>query len=282
MRLVSSKRPESMRSSQIVKASPNAARVRGVGQMKSAITVPPASTTRSHIQPMRRACSTRSSWLKPRSRERLARTASALKTTALSSGASAFAKAVLPAPGRPMTRILRGVLCIEVRPMWPQYRAAIHGAQNLNDLRRGTQQLMYGQMCSVGAQLARVLALVERRRVHTVFMEDLAANPRQEYLNIMDFLELKDDGRLAFPIHNSSKKRRSALLAAAIDYCGVTKLRLGISRDFGLLKKVHTYNKVYYRPVLSAKMRDELRAFFRGDIELLADITDRDLRHWLG
>jgi hypothetical protein len=53
-----------MRSSQIVKASPKAARVSSVGQMKSAITAPPTSTTWSHIQPMRRACSTRSSWLK--------------------------------------------------------------------------------------------------------------------------------------------------------------------------------------------------------------------------
>ena len=53
MRLVSSKRPTLMRSSQIVNASPKAARVSSVGQMKSAITVPPASTTRSHIHPMR-------------------------------------------------------------------------------------------------------------------------------------------------------------------------------------------------------------------------------------
>src|SRR5580692_10424024 len=96
-----------MRSSQMVNASPNTARVCSVGQMKSAITVPPASTTRSHIQPMRRACSMRSSWVKPRSRDRLARTASALKTTALMSGASALASVVLPAPGSPMIRILR-------------------------------------------------------------------------------------------------------------------------------------------------------------------------------
>src|SRR6476646_6342856 len=107
IRLVSSKRPASMRSTQIVKASPKAARVSAVGQMKSAMTVPPASTTRSHIHPMRRACSTRSGWVKPRSRDRFARTASALNTTALSSGASAFASVVLPAPGRPMIRILR-------------------------------------------------------------------------------------------------------------------------------------------------------------------------------
>src|SRR3954469_6752306 len=107
IRLVSSKRPVSMRSTQMVKASPKAARVSVVGQMKSAMTVPPASTTRSHIHPMRRACSTRSGWVKPRSRDRFARTASALNTTALSSGASAFASVVLPAPGRPMIRILR-------------------------------------------------------------------------------------------------------------------------------------------------------------------------------
>src|SRR6478735_9514198 len=107
IRLVSSKRPASMRSTQIVKASPKAARVSAVGQMKSAMTVPPASTTRSHIHPIRRACSTRSEWVKPRSRERFARTASALNTTALSSGASAFASVVLPAPGRPISTILR-------------------------------------------------------------------------------------------------------------------------------------------------------------------------------
>ena len=38
----------------------NAARVSSVGQMKSAITVPPASAIRSQIHPIRRACSTRS------------------------------------------------------------------------------------------------------------------------------------------------------------------------------------------------------------------------------
>src|SRR5580700_11431779 len=124
IRLVSAKRPASMRSSQMVNASPNTERVCSVGQMKSAITVPPASITRSHIQPMRRACSTRSSWVKPRSRDRLARTASALKTTALMSGASALARVVLPAPGSPMIKILRFTSAPSVRP-WPASIAAI-------------------------------------------------------------------------------------------------------------------------------------------------------------
>src|SRR5262249_44881698 len=49
-------------------------------------------------------------WLKPRSCEILARTASALKTTALRSGASVLARVVLPAPGNPMIRIFRCIL----------------------------------------------------------------------------------------------------------------------------------------------------------------------------
>jgi hypothetical protein len=66
------------------------------GHTKSAIAVPPASTTRSLIHPIRRACSTRSSRLYPKSFERFARTASALNTTALRSGASAAESVVFP------------------------------------------------------------------------------------------------------------------------------------------------------------------------------------------
>src|SRR5436305_1843684 len=84
----------------------NAARAAGVGQMKSAIAKQPALTTWSHSQPMRRACSIRSASEKPSSRLILARTSSALKCTALSRGASARARVVLPAVGSPMMRIL--------------------------------------------------------------------------------------------------------------------------------------------------------------------------------
>ena len=76
-------------------------------QMKSATAVPPASTTRSHSQPMRRACSIRSAGEKPRSRLISRRTSSALKWTAPSRGTRTLASVVLPAPGRPISRILR-------------------------------------------------------------------------------------------------------------------------------------------------------------------------------
>src|SRR5262249_43537093 len=63
-----------------------------------------------HIHPILRACSMRSWWLNPRSRDRFARTASALNVTALRSGAREVARVVLPAPGNPMIRILRTIV----------------------------------------------------------------------------------------------------------------------------------------------------------------------------
>src|SRR5262245_57612583 len=52
----------------------------------------------------------RSWWLNPRTRDRFARTASALNVTALRSGAREAARVVLPAPGNPMIRILRTIV----------------------------------------------------------------------------------------------------------------------------------------------------------------------------
>src|SRR5258708_18303376 len=99
----------------------NAARAAGVGQMKSAIAKPPALTTWSHSQPMRRACSMRSASEKPSSRLMLLRTSSALKCTALSRGANIRARVVLPAVGNPMTRILliRSPSQPSSQPSWP-------------------------------------------------------------------------------------------------------------------------------------------------------------------
>src|SRR2546425_2077915 len=76
----------------------------------------PASTTRSQSQPIRRACSTRSSCAKPRSLLRLARTASALKCTPFNRGTSAVASVVLPAPGRPMMRIFFAASAMTIMP----------------------------------------------------------------------------------------------------------------------------------------------------------------------
>ncbi len=114
-RLVSAKRPSSIRSTQITKDGPKAARASGVGHTKSASAGTPTRTTWSQSHPILRACSIRSSGENPKSLLMLARTSSALNQTAPSMGARIFARVVLPAPGRPMTRIFFDTSLVSLR-----------------------------------------------------------------------------------------------------------------------------------------------------------------------
>jgi hypothetical protein len=44
--------------------------------------------------------------------------------------------------------------------------------------------------------------------VLAIVLDDISADPRGEYLRVLRFLGLKDDGRLDFPIYNKAKKIR--------------------------------------------------------------------------
>src|SRR4030088_244947 len=99
---------------------------------------------------MRRACSMRSASEKPSSILMFLRTSSALKWTALSRRARAVDNVVLPAPGKPITKILR---CTQLSPSGPVLKgnhvvlriAAIRGqAARALDLRnhRDVEQLL--------------------------------------------------------------------------------------------------------------------------------------------
>jgi hypothetical protein len=152
----------------------------------------------------------------------------------------------------------------------------------LNGQRRDAMQLMYAERCRVGEQLARVLTLAPKGSVHVVFLEDIARDPRSEYLRILRFLELTDDGRQVFPTQNYSRRRRSAFIARAVNYCHLTKQRLGIRRRFGILEPTNTLNQHRYaRPEISTEFKKRMQAEFLPDILLLESITSRDLRHWL-
>jgi len=62
--------------------------------------------------------------------------------------------------------------------------------------------------CKLGAQLERLLSTVPAGRVLAIVVDDIVADPRGEYLGVLGFLGLKDDGRLDFAIYNKAKKIR--------------------------------------------------------------------------
>jgi len=146
----------------------------------------------------------------------------------------------------------------------------------------------YQSVCRLGEQLERLLRIVPRDRVLALILDDVKANPRREYLRVLEFLGVPDDGRTEFPVKNPAKEVRwpgghNVILIAARASMGVKRL-LGISgaRKTGVLAMIDKVNRrCRPRPPMSAELRATLTDYFREDILLLACLLNRDLSAWL-
>jgi hypothetical protein len=147
---------------------------------------------------------------------------------------------------------------------------------------RESRHLAYGSACLLGEQLDRLYNLVPRERVHTVLLDDVKADPRTEYLSVLKFLGVDDDGRYSFSMKNPAKERRSRVLLRAIQLIGSFKRQMGIHKSFGLLSAIDRKNINYRkRQPLSDEMKHKLQDYFNSDVELLGRLLDRDLSRWL-
>lgn len=157
------------------------------------------------------------------------------------------------------------------------------------ELPRGCKEpwrLQYGEICMVGSHLSRWLTLVSRDRIKVVIFDDLAANPREVYLELLAFLDLPPDTQSNFPIENEGAALRSfraqRLLMKAARLATSLKSATGVRREFGIGAALFSMNAAP-KPaaLLSTKFHSELKRFFRDDVETLTQITGRDLSSWL-
>ncbi len=147
--------------------------------------------------------------------------------------------------------------------------------------------LDYKSVCCLGGHLERLFHSVPRERVLVLVLDDVKANPRREYLKVLDFLDVSDDGRLGFPVKNTAKERHWLWLQKAVQGVGKTsatvKEWLGIPRTkgTGFLQAINRKNTKYRRRTpLSNDLRRELIHYFEQDIRLLSHLLDRDLSMW--
>ena len=111
-------------------------------------------------------------------------------------------------------------------------------AWNLQDARRNGRELpkmvsepkyvQYGDLCSLGAQVARLLEVVPRDRVKFILLQDLAGDPGVTYRSVLKFLNVSDDNRRDFKVHNSAKTRRWRSLLGVAWVANNVKRTLGI------------------------------------------------------
>lgn len=141
--------------------------------------------------------------------------------------------------------------------------------------------LQYHDVCSLGGQLQRLLAVAPRERVHWILFDDFARNTHAEYLKVLAFLGLEDDGRDAFPRINSAKALRSRPLQRLIRIVRRLKRATGIRASLGLVDRMKHVNIDYRdRAPLRPEFRAELMRAFTDDILKLEQITGRDLSAW--
>ena len=103
------------------------------------------------------------------------------------------------------------------------------------------RRLLYGEACCLGAQVERLLSVAPSHQVLTLVLDDIRADPRKEYLRVLDFLGVHDDGRLNFSVQNPAKTLRVSALrhlyrpvALNLHRLVALKTKTGVEGNFGL------------------------------------------------
>ncbi len=144
------------------------------------------------------------------------------------------------------------------------------------------RRLLYGEVCRLGAQLERLLGMVPASRVLAVVLDDVIEDPRREYLRVLRFLGVDDDGRAEFAAHNTAKVPRWPGLARAMFISVQIRRRLGITRGLNLWRRAFEINRVQTpRAPLPPETAALLAGYFAEDVALLGRLLGRDFRHWL-
>lgn len=147
---------------------------------------------------------------------------------------------------------------------------------------RDAKLVQYRLACNLGAQMARLYDIVEIERILPVFLEDVMEDVHAEWARILEFLEVPHWGDLDFHPQNNAKHWRWPWVRDCQRLYSKTRRRLALPPlGWGVFKRL---NKVAVkesdRKPLSNELRQELVKTFSDDIDLLAELTGRDLSHW--
>lgn len=154
---------------------------------------------------------------------------------------------------------------------------------------RDVKVLLYKGIASMGFQVNRLLSFFSQENIHFIWLEELKNNPRKMYLDVLNFLEVPDDGKIDFPNINSNKKYRWKWMAKIsqtpplfiVNIVRSMRLNFGISLG-PLISIVRNFNRQNaQRPSLDPVFIQRLKQDFKKDIQLLSKITGKKLDHWL-
>ena len=155
------------------------------------------------------------------------------------------------------------------------------------------RMLQYREVGSLGRYTSELFDLVGRENCLPILFDDFTADTKATYRMALEFLGLPYDGRTKFIRKNQHAGFKSAFLQDL--YSGTFAGPLGrvIARQprhlarlarmtRSLRKNIRRHNRVDMAvPTLDPVLATRLRDVFSDDVGQLAQLLQRDLRHWL-
>jgi hypothetical protein len=145
--------------------------------------------------------------------------------------------------------------------------------------------LQYGAIYSYAPQVRRVLQYVPKDQRHFVVYEELFADSRRRYAEILEFLRLPNDDREVFPVVNPSMGARSRRLDELLRrppkwltalYAPIRPVMSASGlHPAGLVRRLNSAPK--QKSTLRPEFRAELERYFAPGIAELEQLLDRPL-----
>ncbi len=163
--------------------------------------------------------------------------------------------------------------------------------ENIPPSARQPELILYPQLGQWSRHLQKLYAIFPPQQVKVYLYEDLAANTRAVYEDLLQFIGVPSDGRTNFAQINAGFGVKSPLLARLFHppqflYKPLMKMAglLGagfMKNAFRLYDRLERLNTARTpRASLSPALRAEMEEHFRPDVEQLQNILGRDLSHW--
>jgi hypothetical protein len=143
--------------------------------------------------------------------------------------------------------------------------------------------LDYAKMGRFAEQVERYLAAFPPHQVRVIRFDEWAADPRPTYLEILEFLELQDDGRRDFLPINQGAIYRSRRLVRAIRFppAWLRRLARSVERTTGLEARniypaIHAVVRFLtvpgYKKDIDPRLRDEIKRLYAEDNRRLKEL----------
>ena len=150
---------------------------------------------------------------------------------------------------------------------------------------RETQFLYYSEWGRLGSQLKRVMDIVPKSQLKVILFDDFIHNTRAVYQELLEFLDLPDDGRTIFPRFNESRVPKNQFLQNTFGliqhYWLPIRIKFRNGKGFGFgnfINRFITSESVKEKSL--SQIHQMLNDYYKDEVLLLEKLLGRELKHW--